>query len=176
MRKVRAFVQAVLIGGFVGAAPFLWFTIWLSTYPHANKHGGRLADFAEALWFALLPLTISCAIVLAAAIVIGLPLTWFLSQRGYVSGGAYLVSGAGAGLLVPIAALFFAGISDAYWFAFLGAFSGAATGASWSRSMRRLKLCSAMPDDANSPLPSGECCKTFHTAPAKAGVQLGMRW
>jgi len=156
MRELRAFLQAVLIGGVVGASPFLWLTIWLSTYPSANKNSDKLSEFGEALWFALLPLTISCAIVLAAAIVIGLPLTWFLKRREYVSGGAYVVAGAGAGLLIPIVTLFFAGILDAYWFALLGAFSGAATGASWSRSMRGLKPRVVMQGEANSLLPSGE--------------------
>ncbi|WP_428969684.1 hypothetical protein ACQR50_02475 [Sphingomonas sp. Xoc002] len=156
MRDVRSFLQAVLIGGFVGAAPFLWFTIGLSTYAFDKSDGGRVSDFAQALWFALLPLTISCAIVLAAAIMIGLPLTWFLRRRGYASGGVYIVSGAWTGLLISIVALLLAGISDAYWFALLGAFSGAATSGSWSRSMRRLELSSNIPADTKSPLPAGE--------------------
>ncbi|MFM7403377.1 MAG: hypothetical protein ACKO1N_04620 [Erythrobacter sp.] len=126
-----AFARAVGWGTLAGAAPYV--PLLLVPMILANLDNG---DLPSALALVLLPLAGSAMFVLGSALVLGLPLTFFLSQRPVEDGATYAVAGALLGLLVPVAMTFAIGGEPGGEVLFLslpGAFAGLVTGTSWGR-------------------------------------------
>lgn len=138
MPEAFALLRAILIGGVIGATPFIWLTIAWALETRTGLESGLWPVFERAEPFCLAALLISVAIVLVASMVIGLPLTYYLKHTRQESGGAYIGVGALAGFVSTVILLFLLGIDELFWLPFVAALSGAVTGASWWRSMRRL--------------------------------------
>ncbi len=128
---VQAFARAVGWGGFAGAAPFLMISIPLGI--------GTLfsGDPGNAWWTGFfvigLPLLVSLPIVLAASLLLGLPLTAFLSSMGKETGQTYVVGGFLFGAAPFITLVLWLGEFGASFWALPGSFGGAVTGWVWGR-------------------------------------------
>ena len=130
MAPVPAFVRAVLYGALAAAAPVLVVTVTLGIASMLD--GGWRGDgkLAPSLWLAVLPL------VLAASLLVGLPLTMLLRRFDRESERAYTTCGAVAGCLIPIGGLLAMAAPSGHWTALLGAFGGAVTGRTWWSAAR----------------------------------------
>lgn len=129
------FAKAVLGGTFVGAAPFLLFTLMLGfgSLPEGFNGDGRLLP---SLWIAVAPIAVTLPIVLASSVVFGLPVTAILQRNGRECDIAYIGAGAVIGILVPIALLQMMAAREGYWLSLLGALSGGMTGYIWWKDAR----------------------------------------
>jgi phosphotransferase system glucose/maltose/N-acetylglucosamine-specific IIC component len=137
MREATALFRAILIGGLVGALPFIWLAIdWVLEIPTVTERC-NWHIFVVAAPFCLAAILISALIVLMACMVIGLPLTYYLKKTRRESGEAYIVVGAVSGFILTVIMLIAVGMGQLFWLPFMAALSGAATGASWWRSIRR---------------------------------------
>jgi uncharacterized membrane protein len=88
------------------------------------------------LYLAGLPLWISFSLVLGSSLVVGLPAHFILQKACAGSRRTYIFVGALTGFLVPLAVLLaIHAVEGSFWMAFLGAFSGAMTARSWSKSL-----------------------------------------
>ena len=87
------------------------------------------------IYLAGLPIWVSFAFVLLTSVLVGLPIHFILQKQRIASEASYLAAGSLAGLLVPLAFLFAIGAVAGFWMAGLGAFSGAITARSWTRSL-----------------------------------------
>ncbi|MET0370530.1 MAG: hypothetical protein ABW039_04035 [Sphingobium sp.] len=105
----------------------------LGLLPAGLNEGGRLFP---SLWLAILPFVVSLPLVLAASIIVGLPLTALLQRRGWECASAYISVGAIVGFVLPIAILLLMAAPAGYWMALLGAVGGAVTGKTWWMSAR----------------------------------------
>ena len=128
---LTAFTRAVGWGTLAGAAPYLA----LLFVPMAIEFmdDGSLGDIAILfVW----PLALSGAMVLGSAVLFGLPLTFFLSERQREDGGTYAIAGLALGALVPAMVVAMMGGeigAEILFFALPGAFAGLVTGTSWGR-------------------------------------------
>lgn len=136
MAPVPAFVRAVLYGALAAAAPVLVVTVTLGIASMLD--GGWRGDgkLAPSLWLAVLPLVVTLPLVLAASLLVGLPLTMLLRRFGRESELAYTTCGAVAGCLIPIGGLLAMAAPSGHWTALLGAFGGAVTGRTWWSAAR----------------------------------------
>lgn len=130
-----AFARAVLIGTLAGAWLPMTVTILitLGTLPDGLNGDGRLW---QSFWFAVAPITVTLPIVLASCVLLGLPTAWLLKRFNAESKLNYILVGAVAGFVIPLAILLWMNAQDGWWLALLGSFSGGATAASWSHSMQ----------------------------------------
>lgn len=144
---MRAFLKAVAIGTLAGAGPMLVMTVILAIVLSFDKVR-TVADLADMVSFALLPVLIAAPIVFAASILFGLPLKLVLRRNGWERGSRYIGAGVAIGGVLPPLALWIAGAPAGYWMAFLGMIAGGATARSWWRD--RAGALTA----ANSPLPA----------------------
>ncbi|MEO8455267.1 MAG: hypothetical protein ABI454_08905 [Sphingomicrobium sp.] len=87
------------------------------------------------IYLAGLPIWIAFALVLASSIVIGLPFHFLLQKWNTASRERYVLGGTLAGFIVPLIVLLIIGAVAGFWMTLLGAFSGAATALSWSKSL-----------------------------------------
>lgn len=132
---VIAFAKAVLTGAFAAAAPFLLLTVpfgLVALFDFGDPMGGARGLLIAAVF----PLIITLPIVLAASILIGLPLTYLLSRAGRDQGERYVVAGLFFGGVLPVAIsiLALADVSVSLFYSALpGALGGAVTGWSWGR-------------------------------------------
>lgn len=131
------FLKSVAWGALAGGAPFAFFIAAVMAMKGLAE--GGVALYWIAL-FAALPIVVALAYVLAAMLLIGLPLTWLLHRANRESRAAYILAGTIAGLLIPL--VHFAG--PRAWFgpsslilAFCGALSGGTTGYCWWNEARR---------------------------------------
>lgn len=128
--SVRGFARAVWWGSVVGAAPFLAITMPLA------MSFIDITDPVPAILFGLLPLIITGTIVLAASLLIGLPLTAVLSQSGRERQRHYAVAGLVGGALVPALILFVfdgGGYEPMLFFSIPGMIAGTVTGLVWGK-------------------------------------------
>lgn len=128
---VIAFARAVGWGTLAGAAPYMA----LIFVPMAFSYMADASIFEIAVLFAY-PMFLSGAMVLGSALLFGLPLTFFLSERPEEHGGIYALSGLILGALVPVIINGMLGgpmEAEVLFFVVPGAFAGLVTGASWGR-------------------------------------------
>ena len=92
-------------------------------------------DLISAFCLAALPIGIAFAFVLVSSVVVGIPVHVMLQKRRIASAGFYLVAGSVAGCLVPLVLSLAIGAVGSSGMAALGAFSGAMTARSWSKSL-----------------------------------------
>jgi hypothetical protein len=138
---VRAFLKSVFVGALAAALLPLLITacLFLSGFPyHLLLPGSELDDVSllGGLVGALLPLIIAIAIVLPAALLIGLPTTALLKRFQKESLGAYVGIGIVAGFLLTLAIISIAHSEDLVWLTPFGAFSGAVTARTWWTTAR----------------------------------------
>ena len=129
---VRAFVRAVIWGGVGGALPFL-----LIAVPVGTSLLGK-GQFAIAVWTMVLPLLIAWPITLAAALVIGPPITWLMDRFAPHRGRFYVLAGLIAGSLPFLATGLFPGAIGWMAFAIPGGMAGAVAGWHWGRHRDRV--------------------------------------
>jgi hypothetical protein len=79
---------------------------------------------------------ISFALVLAGALLLGLPTTFVLRRLRKESETAYIVAGIAFGFVVPLAVLFVGHAPSGHWVAILGAVAGGVAGRVWWRAYR----------------------------------------
>lgn len=138
------FARAVWWGSIAGAAPY--------TILFMLPLGIAMAGDGEPLGMLLMiayPLVISAVIVLAAALLIGLPLTAILSQSVRERQVHYALAGLGAGAAIPaliILAVDGGSYEPVLFFAVPGMVAGTVTGLVWG------KWREALVDDAASDL------------------------
>jgi hypothetical protein len=128
---VRAFIRSVVWGGFAGALPYLIFTIPVGLSLLFTEQTGL--DGLIGLYVLMLPLLISMPTVLAAAVLLGLPLTALLIRLKREAGSIYLVAGF---LLGAIPFLVLAVMDDNMaigFLAFSGGLGGGIAGSVWGR-------------------------------------------
>jgi hypothetical protein len=77
------------------------------------------------------------ALVLAGALLLGLPTTFVLQRLKRESEGAYVVTGTAFGFILPLVVLFLERAPSGHWVAILGACAGTVAGRVWWRSYRR---------------------------------------
>ena len=126
-----AFARAVGWGTLAGATPYMallfvpmLFSLWDGEDP------------LSASMLVLFPLALSGAFVLGSALLLGLPLTFFLSESASELGGTYAMTGAVLGLLVPVAVTVWMGGGvggEVLFLSLPGCFAGLVTGTSWGR-------------------------------------------
>jgi hypothetical protein len=138
-----AFARAVGWGTLAGAAPFMAVLFVPMVLGLADGE-----DWLAALMWVLYPLALSGMFVLGSALVFGLPMTFFLSERPDEHGGTYALAGALLGLLVPIAVVLAMGGElggEVLFLSLPGIFAGLVTGTSWGRwrEQRRVEQASA---------------------------------
>ena len=155
MAPVPAFVRAVLHGAVAAAAPMLVITLVMEVISmfDLGRPGGNLWP---SLYLMALPLIVTLPLVLAASLLIGLPLTILLKRTDRESERAYMACGAVAGFLIPIVGLLAMAAPSGYWVALLGAFGGAITGRTWwsaARQPQRLADERARSADGGETLP-----------------------
>jgi hypothetical protein len=127
----HAFARAVGWGTLAGAAPSMAVLFVPMILSLASG-----ADTFPPLMLVLFPLAFSGMFVLGSALIIGLPLTFLLSERPVEHGGTYALASALLGLLVPVAVTVMAGDKMGFYVLFMslsGAFAGLVTGTSWGR-------------------------------------------
>jgi hypothetical protein len=130
----KAFSKAILQGTLAGGLPPMLMTLPIAIGDYIDPlSGGR--SLLKDIYLAGLPIWISFALVLVTSILVGLPIHFILQKRRIASERSYLVAGSLAGFLVPLAVLFAIGAVAGFWMAPLGAFSGAMTARSWSKSL-----------------------------------------
>jgi len=91
------------------------------------------------VYFALLPVLVSLALVLSGSVIIGIPTAMILRRRNWEKLPLYVSIGAAAGFIIPIIGLILAG---AEWgptlgMGILGAFSGSITALTWAKTTNR---------------------------------------
>lgn len=128
---VRAFASAVGWGAFAGAAPYFVLTVPMGLVVLFGDNLGP--NRLVGLYFMVLPLLISLPIVMVASMVLGLPLTAFLSRLGKETGQTYVVCGFLFGAIPFIVLILSIGEFGAGIFAFSGGLGGAVTGWVWGR-------------------------------------------
>lgn len=135
--SLAAFARAVGWGTLAGAAPYMAVLFVPMILSLAD---GR--DTLPPLMLVLFPLALSGMFVLGSALVFGLPLTLFLSERPNEAGGTYALAGAVLGLLVPVAVTLAMGGEvggEVLFLSLPGSFAGLVTGTSWGRWRERLQ-------------------------------------
>jgi len=90
----------------------------------------------SGLYVASLPFLISFPLVVAGAMLIGLPADILLRRCGLESSVAYVLTGVIAGVALTSAVLFVIAAGPWVWMCSLGGFSGAMTAWAWSRSIK----------------------------------------
>lgn len=127
----QAFARAVGWGTLAGAAPFM--AVLFVPMTVAFMENGQIAGL---LGVSLLLLSVSGIMVLGSAVIFGLPLTFFLSEREREHGGTYALAGLMLGALVPILLTSAEGGAMDESLLLLvvsGGFAGLVTGTSWGR-------------------------------------------
>ena len=127
------FAKSVLVGTVAGAILPLFITVPLGISNFMQPLGAH-RDFLALLYLALLPLIVAFAVVLPASVAIGIPVFITLRKLNAESVDFYVLCGTAFGLVVPIFVLAMIKAEGGYWMCVLGAFSGAATAHTWSRS------------------------------------------
>lgn len=137
--RMLPFIRSVLLGSLAAAAPLLVFTVILAvgSPPEVLDGGGRLFP---SFWLAIVPLVVSFPLVLAASVLVRLPLTAFLKHREWESGAAYISVGAELGFIIPLAILLLMNAPAEHWMALTGAVGGAVTGRTWWVSDREQQV------------------------------------
>lgn len=134
---LRAFWKAVLVGTLAGGLLPMSFTVPIAIGDYLEPISGERRLFAD-IYLAGLPLWISFVVVLISGSVLGLPAHLTLQKLRAGSRPMYISVGAIGGCAVTLAVLFAIGAeAGSVWLAFLGAFSGAMTALSWSKSLER---------------------------------------
>lgn len=136
-KAIGPFLKSVAWGALAGGAPFALFIAAVMVMKGLAE--GGIALYWIAL-FALLPIAVALAYVLAAMLLIGLPLTWLLHRANRESRAAYILAGTIAGMLIPL--VHFAGPGawpgpSSLILAFCGALGGGTTGHCWWNEARR---------------------------------------
>jgi hypothetical protein len=129
---VRAFAKAVIWGGVGGALPFL-----LIAVPVGTSLLGQ-GQIAIAVWTMILPLLVAWPITLAAALIIGPPITWLMDRIVPNRGGFYVLAGLIAGSLPFLVTGLFPGAIGWMAFAIPGGMAGAVAGWHWGRHRDRV--------------------------------------
>ena len=131
----RAFAKSVLAGALIGAAPFLIVSMMFGLFGLDKIE--RLSDIPVSLFLAIMPLLVAVPIVAGGAVLIGLPLTAWLTRHARESALAYAGVGIIAGAALAAMIVFVIDVYDGYWLAGMGAASGGVTGWTWWASARR---------------------------------------
>lgn len=133
------FAKAVLLGALAAAALPMVLTTGVAAMMLPEVARGAY-DAGQVAYVLMLPLIVALPVVLAAALIVGLPTTAFLKWRGWESRAAYLASGIGAGTVIPIAVLGLMRAPSGYWIALLGAFGGGVAAHVWWSSFQNAKV------------------------------------
>lgn len=134
-RLLLAFGKSVAIGALVGAAPFLLLTLPMGAGLAINPPRAEATPW-DGLLFAVLPLIVSGALVLAGSVMLGLPTYWLLARTKREAATIYTLWGAAWGAVAGTGVQASVGFGGGVWMIVLGAASGAATGLRWGRSKR----------------------------------------
>ncbi|MBA4353341.1 MAG: hypothetical protein C0409_01495 [Novosphingobium sp.] len=135
---MRAFAKAVTLGTLAGAFVPMMFTIVAFLAAMTNQVRGQF-DLWSSLLFVVFPIPFTLVFVLPASLFVGLPLTALLSRLKLESSAIDVGFGILVGLGIPMSILLAYG-TDTWWFALLGAFSGAVTGRTWWVEARESRL------------------------------------
>lgn len=130
--KLKALGKAMLAGTLAGGVPPMVVTVAIAVDSWPIGYADSQA-LLSVLLFAIMPLLLAAVVVIPACLLIGMPIAAMLKRSSDESVAAYILLGAGSGFLVMLAIMLWSFGPEAFWFAFLGAFSGGATGYCWSR-------------------------------------------
>lgn len=131
---LRPFAKAVIVGTLAGALPAVCFTMPLGIALYFDDVPP--VHWWSGLYVASLPFLISFPLVVAGAMLIGLPADILLRRCGLESSVAYVLTGVIAGVALTSAVLFVIAAGPWVWMCSLGGFSGAMTAWAWSRSIK----------------------------------------
>jgi hypothetical protein len=132
---IRAFAKSVLIGTLAGGVPIAVLTIPMAVINFFQPMTG-IRDIWADVYFAALPFLISFPIVLIASTFVGLPVHFLFNKWDRAGPKAYLLTGIGAGFVASLLLLLAIGAEAGFWICGVGAFSGAITALTWSKSMQ----------------------------------------
>lgn len=128
---IAAFARATAWGTLAGATPYtVLIIIPLAISVIGEENSSNIAVIL------VYPLILSGALVLASAVLFGLPLTAVLSHTKRDNSGTYALAGLGLGAIVPAATILAMGGElggEMLFFAFPGTIAGFATGYSWGQ-------------------------------------------
>lgn len=134
--SIKAFARAVWLGALTGGGPFLLLTVPLAIATFSQDR------WSDTLFVAPLPVLIAGAVVLAAMVLFGLPLTAWLTRQYSETVQAYATFGISLGIAIPFV-VFTAmeSVGAGMFFAVPGAFAGFVAARSWGRW--REQVCEA---------------------------------